>query len=572
VGAFYSYNVIGQGTILRPHLTRLNPTSVFYMDALAEADWAVKTIPDAKVIHRVFSPAEGGMHFTKGLSKKYIQARALESIGFSDKIYHNLDTEPGVPDIPSLEKLISEQLDAMLWAKSAGVRVAGPHGAFYGLDERHWATVAPLTTFIAQNPEQFLFTVDEYFAGHAFSGVKDNRLTQGNEIGHIQPETWKASPEPNPYYYHKARVTNLFRWLKANNLPLPPTVITEDGADGLDDVKAWRDSLILASGYSNIRGWKSLTSQWVEWYQNQGWSAERAYVEMLYAFWKEVYSKWPNIIGSCVYAWGTNNDRQWDQFRLDGSFEYQALMEKKDFRIGVPPVVTPAPNPIPTNPGLAYDAKYKLDVLNIRNGFTTSHTIVGKINPGDIVKIYPETKTTVKTNGFFWMGVQKGDIKGWVALLVDTVEGQFEKIVPVDHTIFTNPVVPYLAQFGPGADATNNDCGPAVLAMVERWVGNIFDNIILQEMTVDQAAKDMNKDVASFTSLPQIKIAAALRNVPLLIVSGPTVGMTPTRIFNEVAGHRRPVICLIDYSKIPNRVYPRFAGAHFVIVVALDFS
>lgn len=554
--SFYGYNVIGNGAALRPHLLRLQPTTVFYMDAWGEASWATQNLPNTVVIHRVFKPEEDTMHRTPGRVRAHLQERASE--GGDSRVFRNLGTEPHIADDNDLKRLIDEYLLALQWAKSAGLRVAAPHFAHYGLSERHWPIVEPLTTFIAGNPDITLFTCDEYGAGHSFSGVLHPGLPGGNEAGHIQPETWHASPVP--YYYHVGRITNLFRWLQANGKPLPRTVITEAGMDALGDVTNWRNSLIKAPGYSDVRGWKSLTSQWQAWYGNRGWTPERAYVEMLTAVWREIYKPWTNIMGACLYCWGTNNDRQWDQFRLDGATEFQTRLEATVFESGGPPVTTPATIPIPADKGAGIRATLKED-YNLRAGSGVAFAPIATLRAGTEVTYYPDTVRadldTTKTRQ--WVVVESAGVTpGWMAY-----QTQFAPLTPalpdwwpIDERALG---VPFQTQRGTGT----NNCGPASLTMVLRyWMARrgLPGDVDVQDVI---AAVNNNGGYASFADL--IRAANGLG-----LTLHQSVSMTGAALVNEIKAGR-PVIALVERGKLPGtQAYYAFTGSHFVVVHAYD--
>jgi hypothetical protein len=560
--SFYTYNIIGNENSAREHLRRLEPTSVFYMDAAGGANWAAQTLPNCKVIHRVYTPQEDVMHRTPGATLAYLQARASEHL--DGRIYINLSCEPQLARSDDLQRLIDEQLKAFQWAKQAGVRVAGPHFAHYGLDERHWATVEPLTTFIAQNPDQFLFTADEYFAGHAFSGVVHPGLLGGNEVGHIQPETWKASPVP--YYYHVGRITNLFRWLQEHGKPLPPTVITEAGADALGDVTDWRNSLIKSPGYDNIRGWRSLTSQWEAWYGNRGWSPQRAYLEMLVAAWREIYKPWPNVIGAQLYCWGTNNDRQWDQFRLDeaDAAEFRQRLEQTTFDIGVPPVTNPiVPVPKPNNAGEGSRVtNTSVDSYRVRSGPGTNYTQVGGVASKAEVTIYPATKRA--GGNFQWVWVEGGTGQaGWIA-----DDGQFKAVTPsvpnwwpVDRLRHLD--VTFASQRNTG---TANNCLEAAAWMVFNYVGRMTDNADIYGLTVGDVIRFLNNNGQFSTLADGVRLGKHF-GVKLNVKTNQTL----QNLLDELdAG--RPVIALVERGKLPAIVqtFYAFTGAHFVTVVGYD--
>lgn len=547
--SWYGYNVIGNGASLRTHLLRLQSTSVFYMDAWGEANWAAQNLPNTVVIHRVFKPEEDTMHRTPGRVRAHLQERASE--GGDNRVYRNLGTEPHIADDNDLRRLVDEYLLALQWAKSVGLRVAAPHFAHYGLSERHWPIIEPLTSFIAGNADMALFTCDEYAAGHSFSGVLHPGLPGGNEAGHIQPETWRASPVP--YYYHVGRITNLFRWLKANGKPLPRTVITEAGMDALGDVTAWRSSLIKSPGYSDIRGWLSLTEQWKQWYGNRGWSPERAYVEMLVAAWREIYKPWPNIVGACLYCWGTNNDRQWDQFRLDGATEFQSRLESTSFDLGgTPPVTTyPTPIPKPTDAGTSVRVRNtSADSYRVRAGNGTNYAQVGGIARNAEVTIYPATKREGQVNAGKgnWVYVEGGSGEpGWTA-----DDGQFAPVV-----VFGEPTVQYDVPFQTQRATGINNCGESALTSLLNYWLDVTERPG-QVMMEDVVASVNN--AGSYATLAQLKTAAAKLGLTLDARTNLTLAFARAEL-----DANRPFIALVERGKLPGtQDYYAFTGAHYV--------
>lgn len=543
--SFYGYNIIGNEGSARAHLQRLKPRVAFYMDSWGGAKWAADNLPNTIVVHRVYKAEEDTMHRTPGRTLAHLKERAAERQ--HDQVYINLSCEPQVGGAGDLQKLVSEQLAAMQWAVANGVRVAGPHGAFYGLStDEHWRTLEPLTTYIAAHPGLLLFTVDEYFAGHAFSGVVDPGLPGGNEIGHIQPEHWRASPVP--YYWHKGRITNFFRWLKANGKPLPPTVITEDGADALSDVETWRNSLVKAPGYTSIRGWQSLTSQWQAWYGARGWSPERAYLEMLVAFWREVYSAWPNILGSCLYCWGTNNDPQWNQFRLDGAAEFQQRLEATVFDMGGPIVTNPVvPVPKPTDAGPGQLVRQTAVIgYNVRSGPGTQYPKIASIGRDVEVTIYPATKRG--GSGFEWVYTEPAN--GWVA-----DEGQFTPVAPVFGAPAVQLDVPFQTQRSTGL----NNCGEAALTMLLNYWLEATKRP--GQVMIEDIIASVN-NAGSYASLSQLKTAAAKLGLVLEARAN-----SPMTFIEDELDAGRPFIALVERGDLPGtQAYYAFTGAHYVVV------
>lgn len=448
----FGYNVIGQGETAREHLLRLRPRVMFYMNAWQEAIWCARNLPDTLVIHRIFAEEEADMHMKPGRSLQHLKERVAEKHkeGAPWSIYINLYTEPYRGTEQEFRNLCREALDCCKWAVANNIRLALPHGAFYGVEhEWQYRLLEPLTTYIAEHPELLLFTVDEYFGGHAFSGVVDNRLPEGAEFGHIQPETWLPSPEPK--YYHKGSITNYFRWLVAHGKPVPLTVITEDGADDLNDIDYFLRTLIVSPGYHNIRGWRTLTEQWRQWYGPRGWSPEKAFVEMLVAIWKAAYAPWPQILGSCLYCWGTNNDPQWLQFRLDeaDAAEFRALLEQANFgSVPMPRVEKPADAGTPVKARLS-------ETYKLRDGNGTSYADLGSIPAGTQIDYYPATKRA--GGSYDWVFVEALGKSGWMAYGPHFID------LPTEIPPTVKLEAPFRSQHNTG---NKNNCGPAMLSTI----------------------------------------------------------------------------------------------------------
>jgi hypothetical protein len=422
----FGYNILSETPGQWEHLARLQPGALLFLNDTAGAAKAVGLFPKCQVISRIFRSDESTMHRTPGAVLSYLQARALE---VSPSVIVNTQCEPDISRTDDLARLNDEHLKALQWAQPRGIRVGAMHLAHYGIDGGRWRELDPVVDYIAEYPNQFTLLCDEYAAGHAFSGVVDPRLTSGNEVGHIPVHTWVASPVP--YYYHVGRITNYFRDRLQRGLKLPTTVISEFGLDALGDVTAWRNSLIRTPGYDDIRGWRSLREQHKAWYQALGWSAERAYAEMFIAAWKAIYTPFPNIVAALFYCRGTNNDRQWDQFRTDGALEFEQRLEA--FQIGGGKPVEP------TNKGAPelswVNANPSINVRSTQSAASTAN-VVGSLANGTQVNEYKATRTPEKVNDKLWTWIEKADgsLKGWMALVWPKWEDQYTPVVapPVD--------------------------------------------------------------------------------------------------------------------------------------------
>lgn len=551
----FGLNCLSSGGI-DAYTSVVNPAVMFFMDDLAAAAAYQRQHPDTIVIHRVYNPNEAVLHRTAGATLAYLQARANEVAVWDKRIYINLSCEPDVSRDDDLHKLVAEQLIALRWAKQHGYRVAALHLAHYGLDERHWPILEPISTYIAENSNLFLFTCDEYGAGTMFSGVLDPSLPGGNEAGHIQPETWKKSPVP--MYYHCGRITNFFRWLKANHKPLPPTVITEHGLDALGDVTAWRNSLIKTPGYTDARGWRSLRNQHQAWYGARGWTPERAYGEMIKALYREVYAEWANIKGVCIYCWGGNGDPQWMQFDIQHAPElYQVLATYQAPQTGEPPVtVTPVPKP--ANAGAGVLARMKTG-YNLRNAPGTASVVLRAVAPNEIVTYYPNQPDKPQANGFTWVWVETDNGAGWMAL-----QTQFARLIPdgwpTDKEVALG--VPFVSQLNTGE---SNNCGEAALTAVLNYAGNVTGKPTLKALPVADVVATVGNN-GGFASMGDLVNAAKHYGVTARAVAFQTLDSLRAELD---AG--RPVIALVERGKIPGATAVNaFTGAHFVTITGYD--
>lgn len=570
----FGYNTLRVSDSLWPHLTKLDPTTCLFMDDAGAATRFASEHPNSISIFRAFSPNESDMYKQKGAMLQYTKSVA-NSVSSSVWVNVNCESELGGRGdyVGDLKQLISECVACLDWAYANGKKLALPHGAWYGLNPEHYQFLVPLINKINERPAQAVLTSDEYFGGHAFSGVHDSR---GGEQWHVDPAHWVESNWPTlPKHYHMGRITDLFEWCVANNIKPPRWIGTETGADHLGDIESWFNTLVKTPGYSSIRGWKSLTSQWSQWYGGLGWSPERAYTEMLKAVWNQVYAKWPNVIGLCLYCWGSNNDPQWDQFRLDGAGEFQSLLEKTIWQ-GTP-IVTPAavPKPAdagtPTNIGLIVTPTY----VNLRNAPTTTATVIQQVANGTAAQRYAggEKKAVKEANGttndWSWVDILAsagGAVvkSGWMAKVASSWDAQIvaPKPIPVPVT-YNSPTValavPYTSQYSESHGP--NGCGSASTAMILNFLGLV--NHKPTSLTSSDVSTAMNRPYGTNTSLTQLVNVA---KSPYGFKFTGQSGLTPSAIRSELdAG--RPVIILYQRGTIPGEmdIYS-FAGSHWGVL------
>lgn len=134
--------------------------------------------------------------------------------------------------------------------------------------------------------------------------------------------------------------------------------------------------------------------------------------------------------------------------------------------------------------------------------------------------------------------------------------------------------VPYISQWGPGADQRKGDCGPACIAMLAHYLTN-------KQPTVDEAAavcgQPSTGSGASYTGHDQLRKGASAFGFKLATRSPYSPpGYTLDLVLGELA-QGRPSIALIHYgvlrdltNPLPNYVHNQdqnYTRGHWVVVV-----
>jgi len=559
--SFYGYNFFQWNAAIRDHTLRLEPTSAIFLNSDGGANELASLLPGCKVIARIVSDQyEKKLHRNQGEAVRYIQARAPQ---VNRSVYINIGCEPPVDSLDDMRRLVDEYMAAFEWAQPRGIRVAGPHSAHYGWTTEHWRIFAPLAGYIGRYPDLFLLTGDEYFAGVPFSGVQDTRLPEGNEQGHIRPETWRESD--TGVYYHVGRMPhNLFPMLQSMGLSIPLTVMTEAGADDLGDVEAWREGLIHTPPYDKIKGWKTLIKQWDAWGAPYGWDARTYFLKGLEAIRDVIYKPWPQVIGADLFVLGNNGDPLWlgmDHWDAD----MMAKLETTNVK-GQPPVPTLPPVLKPANPGLPIEATMRSAYM-LRQGPGTEYADGAITVPtGAAVRYYPATERDDAARRFRWVFVEYGDRSGWVAS-----QDQFASLpdLPDWWPASTKEIgVPFVSQRGVGV---RNECGESALASVlQYWAMETgrevsdysVEKVIAYTNNAGGYLRLMSADASERTMLSAALHFGMKANV--------AVGMTMQAVVAEIdAG--RPVVALVERGKLPGtQAFYAFEGAHYVTIDSYD--
>lgn len=551
------YVVHSEDANLIPHSDRLKPRVGFFMNAWGAAAAYKTRYPSAYVIHRISEAEESDMHLTPGKTLSHLKRRAAESM--HSRVYKNLFTEPDVDTDAKLKALNDESLLALAWARANNVRVALPHLAHYRMELEQWLIIEPLINEIANSPIDpidgqplFIVTVDSYGAGIMFSGVEDSRLPGAtNEIKHIPPSTWHKG---DGKYWHVGRDLVYWRDRKRRGLKIPIIVVTEYGLDRLQDVEAWLDTLRKAPEYPNIRGWRTLKPQYVLWY-GAGISPARIYAKQLVAAFEELLGEFPEIVGACIYAYGTNGDSQWHSFRVDGESDIQNELETAqagESIVVLPPVSKPADAGLP-------DICRMLLGYNLRTGPGKAYPVLRAVAVGEIVSVYLNETNKTNADGFTWVWVETDTNAGFMAL-----EDEFFRLVPANWPADKNVrlAVPFASQLNTG---TVNNCGEASLTSIFNYIGIKSGRADLAALTVADVINYVNNGGLNM-KLSELQQVATHYGVASYVRSNQTLLALRAELD---AG--RPFIALIDRGDIPGAqaVY-KFDGAHYVPVIGYN--
>lgn len=115
--------------------------------------------------------------------------------------------------------------------------------------------------------------------------------------------------------------------------------------------------------------------------------------------------------------------------------------------------------------------------------------------------------------------------------------------------------VPYLCQWGPNANRSPGDCGPACVAMAVHYLTD-------QRPTVDEVATACGQpEKSNYTNLTQVSKGARAYGLKT------TYTHPLTRpIIQHQLNQERPIIALVNYGRLPDN-QDDYTGAHFLLLV-----
>jgi hypothetical protein len=317
----HGLNIKNRG-VLFSRLYALRPPVVLVLDSLGLAQDIKAKLPETLVIYRQFEHGEK-------IHEKYNAEQWLDnhaSHGANRVVIHvgnEMDFTPAVLDwlLRVCNRAVVKDVTVCIgnWA------VGNP-------EPEKWPLARELLKFASEHREHVIIGLHEYSGGVITSGLIGGYPDNAGKppgvpggINLIQPESWPKDISKMTCY-HMGRFKFMLDYCYMEDIEPPRIVITEAGFDDTSDIKAWEDTLKKTPPYLNIRGWRTLTAQWTEWFGRKGWSADRAYAEQLIHSDKYWYAD-PAIEGRCGYCYGHSSD-EWKPFDTEDAVEFWDLVTK----------------------------------------------------------------------------------------------------------------------------------------------------------------------------------------------------------------------------------------------------
>lgn len=419
-----SINIHGQNVKNTPRLLawlqKLKPVAVLVMDNLGLAREIRQLLPNTKVVHRQY---DGDIEIHKEFTpEEWLDAHIVQAV---DGIYLYVMNEP------KFTKEVIEWLVRLLkLAAQRRVRLVIGNWSVGNPQPGDWVLAKELLQLLDAHRDLFILGLHEYAGGVITSGLyggyPDHAGVPAGELGGlnlIPPENWPQSVE-DVTCYHMGRFKFLLDYCAVMGIQPPRIWITEHGFDDTSDIKEWENKLKVTKPYLNIRGWKTLQDQWIDWYGKSplNWTPEQAYFYALRWANGVIYK---NSVVECqmIFSWGFSS-QMWEQFDIEDALVLQQMLVDYEHLGGL----VPTPTPIPDNLGEVYEADLVTSTfINLRDGTSQQHTVVYEVPSAARVKAYPATK--IAANGYDWYVVDYGKWRGWMALVGNRpFEAQFKKV------------------------------------------------------------------------------------------------------------------------------------------------
>lgn len=243
-----------------------------------------------------------------------------------------------------------------------------------------WNDAHDVLELACKYPDIIAIGSHEYFLGvptSGFVGGVPTELRDGNGRV-IHPDYtrfWPSKPLDLGMLWHCGRVKVLFDYCKAQGWNKPRVVITEHGADNLRDLEAWRKSLPVADGFTEIRGWHSLAKYWHQLEPDYG--TEDYFADALTYLDESVYRPL-GVEGQLIFSW--TNSPDWKKM-FDVSGSQMLLSRLAKYNTADQPAPVPEP-PAPEYPHGTEAINQNSGLVNIRTTPSVQGTVKVQIPPG----------------------------------------------------------------------------------------------------------------------------------------------------------------------------------------------
>jgi hypothetical protein len=413
-----SYNIHGQNIVdkdrLFSHLVTLNPAAVVCMDEPGLAREIKDHLPNATVIFRWNGDGGDGNIYQRMMPAPWL-AMMMDKLQGDRRIMLYTNNESGLP-----RRLIAWLTELVQLANEIDVSLCMLNTATGNPQPDDWEMAKPVLELLAVN-RQHVLGLHEYAGGvitsGLFGGYPDNAGVEPGKPGGLNliPRGNWPDDVSKVTRYHVGRFKFLLDYCDKEKIKHPRIIITEHGFDDTSDIKPWLDKLRKTPPFQNIRGWKSLSHQWLVWWPE--WSAQQAYFEQLRWANETIYKGSP-VEAQLMFCYG--NSGGWEGFQVDDANELQSLLVQDAQATPEPPVLYPTlPTPL--------DARWQQFALTGQDNYyirpapsTLDVDLTTKIRAGELFSYIPDVEYV--NEGVTWIQVKNsaGNV-GWASKEVLTV-------------------------------------------------------------------------------------------------------------------------------------------------------
>lgn len=310
---------VGDTAALNTFLKALDPVAVLVLDELDYARDVRGLLPECIVIYREHGGGEGDETVHLRTSPEAWIAHKQRQLEQVPGLWMHTTNEPAFDEFT-----LKWHIRVMELAVPIKMRlVVGNWGAGI-IPKPEDLPSYPSLPLLDQHRDLFILGAHEYGCGVMTSGLVGGAPDDPAHPNYIWPENWPESTK-GITKFHCGRFNFMTDYARKLGYKAPRVILTEHGMDDLSDIKFWSEKLKVSPGYGNIRGWKSLTVQWFEWWGfRQGWSVERAYFEQLKWVNEAIYA-YSEVEAQCIFSWG-HTSKMWEQFCIKDALELQTLL------------------------------------------------------------------------------------------------------------------------------------------------------------------------------------------------------------------------------------------------------